>query len=239
MGADLIAALVCIGLIVAIVCVAKFSLSREAESRLRGALAWIALLGWVFMQVWYLLPAHRDWSVSLPLHICDIAALLMPFVLWGGSRWMRSLLYFWGFAFTTHGFITPVLDVGPDHVKFWLFWFNHSVVFGGAVYDVVVLGYRPTARDLLTAIAITVCYVAVVLPINLIAGWNYGFVGNTAPAVPTLIDALGLWPLRLVWIALLGIVVFVLLWLPWKIKFNKEGSNVGSENIQENDTFLP
>jgi len=34
-------------------------------------------------------------------------------------------------------------------------------------------------------------------------------------AAPTLIDHLGPWPLRVVWIVLLAAAAFILAWLPW------------------------
>lgn len=233
LNANAIAAPACLALIAMIVVWARFYLTRDSESRLRGALAAVALAGWVFMQVWYLLPVNRDWGESLPLHICDIAALVMPLVLFGGPRWMRTLLYFWAFAFTTHGFITPVVEPDPALTRWWLFWFNHSVVFGGAMYDMVVRGYRPSARDLLIAIALSTLYFAVILPVDIAMDWNYGFLGRTNPEAPTLIDVLGPWPLRLLWIAPLAATALVLVWLPWLIAGKSRNAEEQESRKQE------
>ena len=54
-------------------------------------------------------------------------------------------------------------------------------------------------------------------PVDIIFDTNYGYVGPTRPSVPTLIDFLGPWPLRVIWLILIGASVFVLAWAPWAI----------------------
>jgi uncharacterized membrane protein YwaF len=57
---------------------------------------------------------------------------------------------------------------------------------------------------------------AVLAVFDRIFDWNYGFVGPSTPEQPTPVDSLGPYPRRLVWMSLLGCVVFVVLWLPWR-----------------------
>ncbi len=61
-------------------------------------------------------------------------------------------------------------------------------------------------------------YVAAIVPVNLLLGANYGFIGNPPPGVriPPFVDALGPWPLRAVIVVALGAVGFALLALPWQ-----------------------
>jgi uncharacterized membrane protein YwaF len=68
-------------------------------------------------------------------------------------------------------------------------------------------------------IVVSLAYVAVVTPINLALGTNYGFIGNPPPskAIPPFIDAMGPWPRRAVIVMGLAIVGFVLALLPWRI----------------------
>jgi len=189
------------------------------EAAYRRVLGVGAVLIWLGINGWYALPAQFDLAETLPLHICDLGNLLagVLFLLPRPPRVMRSVLYFWAFALTIHGFITPVVEEGPASPGYWLFWLNHGVVVGCAIYDLVVLGFRPTWRDGLSAAAVTAGYVAVILPINLLGGWNYGFVGAELPEVRTVIHALGPWPGRVFLIAALGAVAFILVWLPWPI----------------------
>jgi uncharacterized membrane protein YwaF len=59
---------------------------------------------------------------------------------------------------------------------------------------------------------------AVIVPIDLVLGANYGFIGNPPPGmkIPPFVAALGPWPLRAVIVIMLGAVAFVLLELPWQ-----------------------
>jgi uncharacterized membrane protein YwaF len=54
--------------------------------------------------------------------------------------------------------------------------------------------------------------------VDRIFGWNYGFLGEATPDVPTPVDMLGPYPLRIVWMILIGAMTFVLMWLPFAAK---------------------
>ena len=51
--------------------------------------------------------------------------------------------------------------------------------------------------------------------IDAVFGLNYGYVGDTMPSRPTLLDVLGPWPLRVLFMMLLGAGGMTVLWLPW------------------------
>ncbi|MGQ0538935.1 MAG: TMEM164-related integral membrane acyltransferase, partial [Gemmatimonadaceae bacterium] len=111
--------------------------------------------------------------------------------------------------------LTPDLESGPAKHAFWIFWLMHVLIVGGAVYALVVRGYRPTRRDCGFAIAVGWLWLAIVFGLNLLTGENYGYLGPAKPSQPTLIDVLGPWPLRVLWMGLLGTAAMALLQLPW------------------------
>ena len=176
----------------------------------------MGLLNWIVQTVYY---AAVEWhpAGSLPLHFCDIAALLGPIALLTGSRPLRAILYFWAFAFTTQALITPTLTDGPTSAAYWLFWCNHAGVIGLAAYDVAVLRYRPTWADLMQVLAVSYAYAAIVLPLNVVMGWNYGFVGPSQPSTPTVIEWLGPWPERVALVLFMGTMMLVHVYLPWPL----------------------
>jgi len=98
------------------------------------------------------------------------------------NRWLRSVLYFWTFAFATMAFIQPTLTQGPAHVVFWAFWLAHVVILACAVYDLAALGFRPGWSDFARAAAVAVGWAAVVLAIDLRLGANYGYSATRRPA---------------------------------------------------------
>jgi len=66
--------------------------------------------------------------------------------------------------------------------------------------------------DLKRTIGLTVIWVACMFVFNIIFNANYGFVGNTETARPTIVSLLGPWPLRAF---LLCTIVTVWLWILW------------------------
>jgi hypothetical integral membrane protein (TIGR02206 family) len=187
-----------------------------AEWRARQALAGFALLYWVAYNTWWNWDG-LDLRTGLPLQACDISGLLAPFALLTLSRWLRAILYFWAFAFATMAFIQPTLTQGPGHVVFWAFWIAHMAILGCAVYDIAVLSFRPDWSDLGRAAVAAIAWAAVVLPIDLMLGANYGYIGNppVGTRIPPLVEAFGPWPQRLVVMTALAALVFLLLLTPW------------------------
>ncbi|MDX9910946.1 MAG: TIGR02206 family membrane protein [Phycisphaerales bacterium] len=188
---------------------------RPAERMLRLAWAWTTIAWQSAAVVWWLLPRNFDLYESLPIHVCDLAAWIAPLALLTQRRWLRTMLYFWGIGLSTQAFLTPVLQEGPTYLKFWLFWVGHTQIVGSAVYDLVVLRYRPTRRDFITAFTISLVYILAALAFNIAMHTNYAYVGNSAPDRPTIIDALGRWPLRVLWLSMIVTVLFLVLWLIW------------------------
>lgn len=215
--------LVCALLVGGLVALGRWLKPRGLEPRLRYVVGGLTIAVWVVMNGWYLSPGQYDPGESWPLHICDLAAIIGPIGVMWRVRWMRGVLYFWGLALTTQGFITPVLNFGPGHMIYWLFWANHTIVVGLAVYDMIVGGYRPGPRDLGRTIGITAIWLVAVFTINYYTGWNYGYVGRGDPGAETIVQALGEWPLRVVWMALLALLAFVIVYVPWPIARKLKG----------------
>ncbi|MEO1403361.1 MAG: TIGR02206 family membrane protein [Cyanobacteria bacterium J06635_1] len=189
-----------LGLLVA-VCgkVIAFGLKRRGTQpliRLEKGFASMYLLLWIIFHGWWLLPPNFDPAYSLPIHLCDIVALLMPLaILWRNQR-LLALLYFWGIGFSAQGLLTPDLQLGALSLLFWLFWLHHATIVGAAVYIVVVHRFRPTPRDFRWAVSMGLFYVACIFPINACFGFNYGYLGDQSPGQPSVIDWLGPWPWR-------------------------------------------
>lgn len=187
------------------------------ERALRHAWGWMIVLVQGLALFWWFLPANFQFGASLPLHLCDLAVWAAAVAMLTERRWARTLLYFWGIGLSTQAFLTPTLDEGPGRPQFWLFWIGHTQIVGSAVYDVLVRGYRPRPRDLALACAVTLAYAAVTFVIDIAFGVNYGYVGQTSPDEPTIIDRLGPWPLRVVWMSLLVAAVYMALWAVWPL----------------------
>ena len=147
--------------------------------------------------------------------MCHITSLIASAVLLTRNNTLRAILYFWAFGLCTQAMITPSLIDPPSSPVFWSFWFLHGFVMLAATYELVVVGFRPGWRDYRIACVASAAYIAVVLPIDILLGANYGFVGKSRPLNPSIVDLLGPWPERLLIIVPLAALAMMLALLPW------------------------
>jgi hypothetical integral membrane protein (TIGR02206 family) len=171
----------------------------------------------VLSLVYWLAPPRYDVAVSLPLQLCDLAAMNAALVYLSAWRVPRALAYFWGLGLSTQAFVTPTLTEGPDTARYWLFWLVHVAIVGSAVYDVVVRRYRPGRRDFVLATAVSVAWVAGVFGLNLWLGTNYGYVGRPSGEARTFMDVLGPWPWRVLAAGVVGVSLFAGMWAVWRV----------------------
>ena len=210
--------LLCIALlIIAAVVYARKQRNTVSPTPLERRLALINLVVWVVAHGWWQLPPRFDPAMTLPLQMCHITSLLASAVLLTRRLALRAILYFWAFALCTQALITPSLIDPPSSPVFWAFWFLHGFVMLAAIHDLAVNCFRPAWRDYAIACAASLCYVAVVLPIDIVLGANYGFVGQSKPLHPSIVDLLGPWPERLLIIVPLAALAMALalVMLPW------------------------
>lgn len=179
------------------------------------AVGWAYLAAWATTYAYLLFSPLHDPARTYPLQLCHLTALAAALLLVTRRAWLRPLVYFWGFALCTQALVTPALTEGPALYPFWFFWATHGLIVGTAAYEVLARGYHPDWRDYRIACAGAAAYVAVVLPLNLAFGWNYGFVGPSLPEVRTIVDVLGPWPQRLVLIVAIVAAAMAALMLPW------------------------
>ena len=179
------------------------------------AVAYGYLALWTGGFLWLRFGPLYDPPTTYPLQLCHWCAAAAALVLLTGHPLLRAAVYFCGLGLCTQALITPSLVEGPAQFPFWFFWTTHGMIVGVAAYDVAARGYRPGWRDFGWACAVAAFYVAFVLPIDLVTGWNYGFVGPGRPDVPSIVDLLGPWPRRLITIIAIAAAAMGLLLLPW------------------------
>jgi hypothetical integral membrane protein (TIGR02206 family) len=200
--------LVCLALVLGFMAISWRIRGRGSAQLFAWTMALSGFASILYMDFWYLGIHEFDAAKSLPLFWCDLIGLLAPLALVARPRWMQTITYFFAPPVLI-AFFTPVGAFRPDWLGFWFFWWSHSLIVGAWMYLVLIRVYRPTIRDLMIALMVGTAYVMIMLPVNWITGWNYGFIGKEGPPF-----FMGGWPWHVLAIQLLGMLLCVLLWWP-------------------------
>ncbi|MDB6078622.1 MAG: hypothetical protein JWO82_2369 [Akkermansiaceae bacterium] len=190
----------------------------QSERGARALLTFLCLSEFVYSQAaWLGVPRGPELDSSIPFHLCDLAAVAAGFALITGRHRLASLTYYWGLAATIQGLATPAITIGFPHPAFFAFFFHHFAVVAAALYLPIVRGWRPRGpwwHDPLTAWFWSLGYAVVAGLVNWTLGTNFGFLAHK-PVNPSLLDAMGPWPFYILGQALLALLFFVLLTIPF------------------------
>jgi len=181
------------------------------ERRWRHALAWSIVVTQGFILVRRLTPENFDLDESLPLHLCRLGVWIAAWLLFTLDTRARALTLFWGIGLSMQIFFTPFLGEGHGSIVFWIYWLNHVQIVGAGVYDITVLGYRPSRRDLRLASSLGVGYVLVVAGINAALGTNYSYLGAGEHEGASVVDVMGAYPWRMIWMTIGALAIFALI----------------------------
>jgi hypothetical integral membrane protein (TIGR02206 family) len=187
------------------------------RERLRYLLVGICIINQVTWDLWQYAVGLWSLAYSLPLQICTLSGVLCAVMLHTRSRWLYSLLYFWGLAGAGNALFTPDLQqFGFPHLRYWLFFSAHGAIITAVVFMTVADRYRPTWRLLWRAVLLTNLYMLFAALVNWATGGNYLYIARK-PEFVTLIDAFGPWPWYILGLELIGLAAFLLCYAPWAI----------------------
>jgi len=156
------------------------------------------------------------WRDLLPLHLCDTALLLAPFVLLTRNRVGYEVLFLLGVPGALVALITPALYHGFPSVVCLCFFGAHALILTSAAYATAVLKLRPTPVSIVRAWAAGTAFVVLVALLNPLLGTNYMFLSEK-PFTASLLDVLGPWPWYIVAADGVALVAMCLCYLPFWI----------------------
>ncbi len=208
--------LVVIAAVTALLVIAiRRGISESHQACLRNLIGWGCITAWILNTGYWMMPERLELSQSLPLQFCNLANIFGALAILKAIRVFQGILYFWS-SLCVWAFLTPTTTTGLTDPGFWIFWIYHSFILFALVYILSADHFRPSLRDLLQSALFTFSYVILLSVINACTGWNYGFLGNDVPGSPTPVALLGPYPIRILWMILIGTALFVLLWLPFR-----------------------
>lgn len=190
---------------------------EKTRRRVRITLAVVILADESAWHIWNI--CHGTWSVQehLPLHACSVLIWLAGFMLFKKNYRVYEFAYFIGIGGALQALLTPDIGVyGFPHFRFFQTYTSHGLLVTSAVFMTAVESMRPTWKSILRVIVISNIYMGVVFLINNLIGSNYLYVAHK-PQGPTLLDALPEWPWYLLYMEAIGLVMFLLLYLPFAV----------------------
>jgi hypothetical integral membrane protein (TIGR02206 family) len=153
--------------------------------------------GLVAAQIAEQLSAHAEGRLSLqvvlPLQLCDLNWLLALLGLLRLERRVAEPLYFFAFAGTLPGILTPELPAGFPSARFLAYFSTHGLVLIAAAVLTFGFGLVPSRGEAWRAFALLNLYAMLVTPVNLALGTNFLYL-RAKPAPGTPFDWLGPWP---------------------------------------------
>ena len=112
----------------------------------------------------------------LPLHICGVSVFVVVFALLLRNQTFYEIGYFWGIVGTLNAVITPQLEVGFPHYRFFQYFIVHSGIVVSVLFITWGLKMRPTLKGLLRSFLLVNLYMMVVAGANLLVESNYMFI---------------------------------------------------------------
>jgi hypothetical integral membrane protein (TIGR02206 family) len=155
-----------------------------------------------------------DYHTHLPLFLCDIAALLLPWIIYNHNRKWIGILYFWAMAGTLQALITPDLEEGFPSFEYFRYFLMHGGIVITVLYTVIIFRIRISWKDLFNAVMYAQLYLLCIHLVNVAFHFNYSYTIEKPPG-PTVLDLFGPWPWYIFWGEMLMIVLFLILLLPF------------------------
>lgn len=199
---------------------------------IRYGLVLVLLLNELALNIWYVVWGEWTVSRSLPLELCTISLLLSIVMLCNRSRMLYSILYFAGICGALQAIVTPSLDYGFPHFRFYEFFIAHIAIILSPLYMTWVEQYRPSWRSIgWTMLYLNVLALLVGI-VNLALGSNYMFLQHK-PNTPSVLDMFGPYPYYLLAEEGIALVMFIVMYtlfffIPDKLKKNSKGRDIES-----------
>jgi hypothetical integral membrane protein (TIGR02206 family) len=203
---------------------------RKSSEKTRIAVRWtMAIILWIdelSWHIWNLYWGHWTIQTMLPLHICSILIWLAGFMLIYKNYRIYEFAYFIGIGGAIQALLTPDAGIyGFPHYRVFQTMISHGLLIISAIYMTTIEGFRPTWKSFWRIIIGINIYAAIIFPINRILCTNYLFI-NGKPATASLLDALPAWPYYIIYMEIIGLIIFFLLYLPFLLNDLKKKRNL-------------
>ncbi len=159
------------------------------------------------------LPVHYakgewDWTIALPLELCDLAAFTTAAALWTMRQAWFEYSWFWGLAGTMQALLTPALGSGfPTQDNFRFFLLHGGIVIGALHLFAAGMRLRRGAGP--RVYVATLVYSVLLMGFDFLIDANYMFLRRRPTG--SVLEFFGPWPVYVLGGAAIAAALFWLL----------------------------
>ena len=196
------------------------------RERMAGILG-LGILSLEFLKpfIWHHIFAY-DWILVIPIHMCNLSALLIGTFLLTKKRLLYEVAFFWGIGGGMMALITPNVEYTFPDSEYMMFFFGHGLLIITIGYASIALENRPTIKSVSNGIGISLITLPVIYLINVALGSpaNYWYLG-ARPEGNNIMNFLPDPPMHIPLTILISFIFFCLIYLPfWLYDKAKEGA---------------
>ena len=171
---------------------------------------------WAVLYILILLYLGKfNYKTDIPLDICNLMGVLLPFLMWHPNQRVFPYLYFWILTGTTQGVFAPHLFNGFPNFIFIKYWVVHSGLIIYIFYVTFVWAFPIKWKHLWQSFLLLNLYVIVVYAVNKLIGANYVYVVQKPPTASVL-DYFGPWPVYILVCEAIFLFLSFLVFLPYR-----------------------
>ena len=175
----------------------------------------------------------------LPITVCGWAIIFCSYLIVTKSQNLFDIVYFWVFAGSTFGLLTPTVITycGPTRFRYYQFWLEHTLGFVVLFYMMFVHGMRPNIKSMIKSYCVlAVLGVVAIVANNMLPGANYLFMAMTEDAASILDILPKNYVVRVIVMALAIAALFVVSYIPWLVKDIKAKKKLAVCGVEQTET---
>jgi len=156
----------------------------------------------------------------LPITVCGWAIIFCSFLVLTKNQTLFDIAYFWVFAGSIFGILTPTVITycGPTRFRYYQFWLEHTLGFIILFYMMFVHNMRPNIKSIFKSYGmLLILGVIAIIANNMIPGANYLFMAMPEDTASVLDILPKNYAVRVLLMAFLMALLFFLAYLPWLI----------------------
>jgi len=165
------------------------------------------------------------WILVIPIHMCNLSAILIGIFLLTGNKLLYEVAFFWGLGGGIMALVTPTVAYTFPDSEYMMFFFGHGLLIVVIGYASIALGNRPTINSVKNGIGVSLITLPTIYLINFILGSpaNYWYLGSR-PEGENIMNFLPDPPMHIPLTIIIGITLFCFIYLPFWMydKFKKD-----------------